>query len=44
MRVILNAPLLIYLNTVSDDKRRLVYEDFYLRVLSEHKPTRMCSY
>ena len=38
MRVFLDAPLLVYLDTVSDDKHRFVYEDFYLRILSGHKP------
>ncbi len=37
MKVFLDAPLLVYLNTVADDQRRLVYENFYLDMLSRHK-------
>ena len=37
MKVFLDAPLLVYLNTVADEQRRLMYEDFYLDILSRHK-------
>jgi len=37
VKVFLDAPLLVYLNTVADDQRRLVYENFYLDMLSRHK-------
>ena len=37
MKMFLDAPLLVYLNTVADDQHRLVYENFYLDLLSRHK-------
>lgn len=38
MRVFIDAPLLIYLNTLTDPALRAPYESLYLRVLSEYKP------
>ena len=38
MKVFLDTPLLVYLNTVADDQRRLIYENFYLDILSRYKP------
>jgi len=38
VKVFLDTPLLVYLNTVADDERRLVYEDFYLDVLTRYRP------
>ena len=37
MKAFLDTPLLIYLNTVASDERRLIYENFYLDILSRHK-------
>lgn len=37
MKVFIDTPLLVYLNTVADDQRRLIYESFYLDLLSKHK-------
>ena len=37
MKVFLDTPLLVYLNTVADEQHRSVYEDFYLDMLSSHK-------
>ena len=37
MKAFLDTPLLVYLNTVAEDQRRLVYESFYLDLLSRYK-------
>ncbi|MEM1522212.1 MAG: type II toxin-antitoxin system VapC family toxin, partial [Thermofilaceae archaeon] len=37
MKVFLDANLLIYLNAMADEVLRARYEDFYLRLLSEHR-------
>ena len=37
MKVFLDTPLLIYLNTVANTQRRLIYENFYLDIMSRHK-------
>ncbi|MEM4445104.1 MAG: type II toxin-antitoxin system VapC family toxin [Thermofilum sp.] len=37
MRVFLDANLLIYLNTMADEALRAKYEDFYFRLVSEHR-------
>jgi len=29
---------LVYLNTVTDEKRRILYENLYIEILSTHKP------
>ena len=38
MKAFIDAPLLIYLNTISDPRARMPYEDFYIRVLTDYKP------
>ncbi|ABM80614.1 type II toxin-antitoxin system VapC family toxin [Hyperthermus butylicus] len=37
MKAFLDTPLLVYLNTIAEDERRLVYESFYLDILSRYK-------
>ena len=37
MKAFLDTPLLVYLNTVADDERRTIYENFYLDLLSRYK-------
>lgn len=37
MKVFIDAPLLIYLNTLTDYQQRYPYEDFYIEMLTEHK-------
>ncbi len=37
MKVFIDAPLLIYLNTMADSENRIPYENFYLEVLAKHK-------
>ncbi|MCE4619561.1 MAG: type II toxin-antitoxin system VapC family toxin [Desulfurococcales archaeon] len=37
MRAFIDAPLLIYLNTMSDPRARMSYEDFYIRTLTDYK-------
>ncbi len=38
MRVFIDAPLFIYLNTLANSSYRALYENFYIGVLTEHKP------
>ncbi|MFZ8825211.1 MAG: type II toxin-antitoxin system VapC family toxin [Desulfurococcales archaeon] len=37
MKVFIDAPLLIYLNTVTDPKTRILYENFYIDILTRYK-------
>lgn len=37
MRVFIDANLLIYLNTLKNTSLRVVYEDFYITLLREHR-------
>jgi predicted nucleic acid-binding protein len=37
LKAFLDTPLLVYLNTVASDERRIVYENFYLELLSKYK-------
>ena len=37
MKVFIDAPLFIYLNTLADFKYRVSYENFYIEVLNEYK-------
>ncbi|MCD6563992.1 MAG: type II toxin-antitoxin system VapC family toxin [Thermoproteales archaeon] len=37
MKVFIDANLLIYLNTLKTPEKRVVYEDFYLKLLSKYK-------
>ena len=38
MKVFIDAPLLIYLNTLIDPRDRVPYENFYIEVLTKYKP------
>ncbi len=38
MKVFIDAPLLIYLNTLTDPRDRVPYENFYIEVLTKYKP------
>ena len=44
MKVFIDAPLLIYLNTVTDPKTRILYENFYIDILTIYKSIQMCLY
>ena len=37
MKAFIDAPLLIYLNTMSNPRARMSYEDFYIRSLIDYK-------
>ncbi|MCD6300441.1 MAG: type II toxin-antitoxin system VapC family toxin [Staphylothermus sp.] len=37
MKIFIDAPLLIYLNTVTDPRDRYIYENYYLELLSKYK-------
>jgi len=37
VKVFIDAPLLIYLNTVTDPKTRILYENFYIDILTKYK-------
>ena len=37
MKAFLDTPLLVYLNTVADDERRTIYENFYLALLDKYR-------
>ncbi len=37
MKAFIDAPLLIYLNTMSNPRSRMAYEDFYIRTLTDYK-------
>jgi predicted nucleic acid-binding protein len=37
VKVFIDAPLLIYLNTVTDPKTRILYENFYIDILTRYK-------
>lgn len=37
MKDFLDAPILVYLTTLTDERHRLVYENFYLDLLSRYK-------
>jgi predicted nucleic acid-binding protein len=37
VKVFIDAPLLIYLNTVTDPKTRTLYENFYIDILTRYK-------
>ncbi len=38
MRVFIDAPLLIYLNTLTNSGYRMLYENFYINVLVRYRP------
>ena len=37
MKIFIDAPLLIYLNTLTDPKNRIIYENYYMDLLSRYK-------
>lgn len=37
MKVFIDAPLLIYLNTMADSRERIPYENFYIEILTRYK-------
>ena len=38
MKVFIDTPLLIYLNTLTNLRYRVLYENFYIEILTKHKP------
>jgi len=38
LKVFIDAPLFIYLNTLTDSRERLLYENFYIDILTRCKP------
>jgi len=38
MKVFIDSPLLIYLNTLANSKDRILYENFYIDILTKYKP------
>ena len=38
MKVFIDAPLLIYLNTLTNPRYRILYENFYIEILTKYKP------
>jgi len=38
MKVFIDAPLLIYLNTLTNSRYRILYENFYIETLTRYKP------
>ena len=38
MKIFIDAPLLIYLNTLTDTRDRILYENFYIDILTKYKP------
>jgi len=38
MKVFVDTPLLIYLNTLTDSKDRIPYENLYVEILTRYKP------
>ena len=38
MKVFIDAPLLIYLNTLTNLRYRILYENFYIEILTKYKP------
>ncbi|MET1159639.1 MAG: type II toxin-antitoxin system VapC family toxin [Thermoprotei archaeon] len=38
MKIFIDTPLLIYLNTMADSSHRIVYENFYIEILTRYKP------
>jgi len=37
VKIFIDVPLLIYLNTVTDPKTRILYENFYIDILTKYK-------
>lgn len=38
MKAFIDTPLLVYLNTLTDERERSVYEDYYISILGRYKP------
>ncbi len=38
MKIFIDAPLLIYLNALTDSRDRIPYENFYIDILTKYKP------
>ncbi len=38
MKAFIDTPLLVYLNTLTDERERAVYEDYYISILGRYKP------
>ena len=38
MKAFIDAPLLVYLNTMSNPSARIPYENLYIRALTEYRP------
>jgi len=38
LKVFIDAPLFIYLNTLTDSRERILYENFYIDILTKYKP------
>ena len=38
MKIFIDAPLLIYLNTLANSRDRILYENFYIEILTKYKP------
>ena len=38
MKIFIDTPLLIYLNTLTDSRDRILYENFYIDILTKYKP------
>jgi len=38
MKIFIDASLLIYLNTLTDSRDRILYENFYIEILTKYKP------
>jgi len=38
LKVFIDAPLFIYLDTLTDSRKRIPYENFYIEILTRYKP------
>lgn len=38
MKIFIDTSLLIYLNTLTDSRDRILYENFYIDILTKYKP------
>jgi predicted nucleic acid-binding protein len=38
VKIFVDTPLFIYLNTLADSKYRIIYENFYVDILTRYKP------
>jgi len=44
VKIFIDAPLLIYLNTLANSRDRILYENFYIEILTKYKPILMYLY